>query len=186
MDFRPPIICQNAECGLMFPGPIVLAPGATLNQNGEINATCPRCGSNASMPKGVYNNIEPLLISLLRSFDSSELIKLSQKLQREIDRNKSAKNIKKSLVKQYPEKGNLWSLIPKPSKEALITLKIILEVVTYAATISLAIDALTDDEIKENIINQSFEYHYHFDQNNSYPNDNQKEKNLLPRRQKSI
>ena len=165
----------------MFPGPFSLAPGASLSiQSINVIATCPRCGSEATMPMGVYKNIEPLLISLLRSYDSNELLKLAQKLKREIERNKGAKNIKKSLVKQFPGKSDLWSLLPKPSKEALITLKIILEVVTYAATIALAIDALTDDEIKENIINQSFEYHYHLEKNNSsYPNNNQKENNLL-------
>jgi len=206
MNVEIPAICQNPSCGAWTPsgvifsdgntpiiqdgGKLIIGPGGTLNIEDGANliSRCRVCGHQSFVPSGIYRNAESLLIDILRSFDKRELFKFSQALKKQFDKGKSAKNIRKGIVKKFPAKAALFTKLPKNGREALSILKLILEVVAYAASIGVAYDTFTDDEIKTQIIHKTYEYHFHSNPPSqpSIQPDNPSSKSVLPPRKRPI
>lgn len=111
---------------------------------------CPKCGSDGKIPDGIYSNFENKLFAILESIDDVLLFKNIQKeIKRDLQRNKSPKNIKRKLKKSFSKYNSLWDLIPETKQDAYMVIQIILSIIAIAISLGSC-----SKENKTIIINQ--------------------------------
>jgi hypothetical protein len=131
-----PAFCTG--CGLVFGSGFVIEDSTNIHiQN--FSSSCPRCGSIAKIPDGVYNVLGGVIELLSGPTKSArQLRSLQQKLRHARAHGESHENVQSLISKNAPELSSIVSSLPKTRGElyafltVLITLLGIL-VNTYAA-----------------------------------------------------
>ncbi|EKD67047.1 MAG: hypothetical protein ACD_48C00622G0004 [uncultured bacterium] len=161
-----PAICLTPNCNTLFPSGVELQNARNISFHNCTSGPCPKCGGDGKIPDGSYDAFENKLFAFLFQENDLNLFrKITETVQRDLNRNISPKNIKKKLNKQFPKHKNTWSLIPESKLDAYAVIQIILAVISTA----IAIGSCTKSN-KETIINQTY--------NNIYIENNRK---TLPR-----
>jgi hypothetical protein len=131
-----PAIC--ATCGLVFPSGIGIGKNAkdiVLFNNAAI---CPRCGSEAQIPSGIYNALSQTVVILLQSKRSArELQKLLDALNRAREQNASPQEIKKIVKQHAPDLKNIADWIPQTPSEAYAAIQAICSVIAILITLGI-------------------------------------------------
>jgi len=182
-----PAICETKDCNTVFPSAYSVSNSRNISFHDCKSSPCPKCGGIGRIPDGTYDVIEESIFASLNSAsDISVLQKIQKTIARDLKRNKSPKNITKTLKKSFPEHNQLWALIPKNKKDALWYFNFILQTSAAIAAIYGGVHlALSNDE-KETIINNfHYEYHHH-EARPEPPYDNQKDKQLSQEKDKGI
>jgi hypothetical protein len=156
-----PSICTNPKCGLIFPSPINMEG----SDNTFINVPygiCPKCGSVGRIPNGNYSGVGDKLFATL--FDISDIAILKDYVAFISDKVNSGiapNTIRDSVNHKYPELKSLSDLIPKTRAEAYAFIGILIALITLALTCSDKLKSKEPTiEIKQEIINQSFQNYY--------------------------
>jgi hypothetical protein len=179
-----PAICETPGCLTLFPSGVAASNCRNITIKNCKASPCPVCGGVGRIPDGQYSVIEEKIFAALSEVvDVSVFKKIQKALERELNRNKSPKNIIKKLNKQLPEQKELWRSAPTNKRDALWYLQFILQSAAAIAALYGAAHIAFSDEEKDTIIN-NFNYHYHEsgERQNPGPNGNIE----LPLRNKGI
>lgn len=156
-----PAICTNPKCGLIFQSPILMQG----SDNTFINihyGICHKCGSVGRIPDGVYSGLGEKVIASLFNISDVEILKeYSSYIVELLKKGYSPDNICNSSIKKFPKFKFLTDLIPKSRADAYAFISIMVALIGLAVECS---DKLANKEptieIKQEIINQSFDNFY--------------------------
>ena len=147
---RIPAICLTPGCNTIFPSIFNLTAQNVSFQNIGMGP-CPKCGGGGKIPDGTYSVLGDNLFALLEDInDFAVFHKIVATLKRDLKRNKSPKNIKKTLSKRYPKHRSAWNLIPETKQDAYAVINIILAIIMTV----IAIGSCTKEN-RDIIINQT-------------------------------
>jgi len=119
-----PAFCTG--CGLVFGSGFVIENSTNIHiQN--FSASCPRCGSIAKVPDGVYNvlgGVVELLSGPTKSL--SQIRSLQQKLRHVRAHSKSHEDVQRLISKNAPELSSIASSLPKTRGELYAFLTVLI------------------------------------------------------------
>lgn len=110
-----PAICD--QCGTLFPFSGLDLPGTKISIKGSKAGPCPRCGSEGSIPDGLYSSISASL-TLLQARTVDELERL-QRLLQDATKDKAATQpeLSNKIKTEIPELQGLRDLLPRKRSE---------------------------------------------------------------------
>ena len=160
------VICTNDDCQTIFPGDVDMVNAHNISFSNCHSGTCPKCSSPGRIPDGTYDAFEDKIYAQLKSInDISFLKKITEAINKDIKRNKSPKNIKKTLNKKFPEQRLLWNLIPKTRQDAYSVINIILATIMTVTAVSTVSN--NDKQITNNTTINTTHNHYESTTNNT-------------------
>lgn len=111
-----PAICNR--CGVVFNSGFEFIGNGTVVMEGCSSGPCPKCGSMGNVPNGIYKFINGVL-ALLNSenYSNSDLIYLTNELNKIKDNKSSVEEVKLELEEKSPKFSKVLDLLPKTRDE---------------------------------------------------------------------
>ncbi len=152
-----PAICNNPDCGAIFPSGFAVEGGGSMSVVGCSSGPCPQCGNMGRVPNGEYGSVANQLSAKLHDISDLQLLKsIQRKIENALNVAKPSE-IASHLENEEPAWQEIWNLIPENKVEAFALLQLILAFIATA----IAIYSITGKPAeKTTIINQSFDRYY--------------------------
>jgi hypothetical protein len=144
-----PAFCDN--CGAIFGSGLVFENCSNVSLSGGKSGPCPRCGSNGSVPDGVYDitgNAIKLISGTLKTVE--QLKALSIILSNAQKNNQTREEVNEKIQKETPELSSLTAILPKTRIELYAFITIILMAIGLMITSSNN-DSLSESEVDDMI-----------------------------------
>jgi hypothetical protein len=103
---RLPAICDNAECRTVFSSGYNIT-GGSADVAGNKSGPCPRCGSDGTVPDGLYEILGDTIRVVATSAKSADSLRRLENLLQETAQGGSASSFASSLRHDLPEFGAL-------------------------------------------------------------------------------
>lgn len=155
---RLPAICNNPNCGIVFPSRILVSNNSSVSfidcyiEGGR----CPLCRSMGIVPNGEYSMLTEKLVARLFSVRDAQYLK---RVQRSIEKvlSKNTANPRSRLKVKEPSWREIWNLLPKNKNEAITLLQLILAFIGTA----VAVNSCSSKPPEQNIfIENSYDRYY--------------------------